>query len=273
MSTQLYNERQEDIVGNDEHVIRYSTDYERFRFDPKNRPVNPEHVDELVKSIQRVNYLHLFPIVVSREYVIRDGQHRMVAAKALGVPIYYIVSGQLAVGDVPLITATVEPWDSADYLHHYCNAGISDYLVIRDLHKRYSFLRPHQIVGLAHIGDASRITKSFKNGTYKANGVQFCIRVCEAVLDFKKYEHVTFYNHSYFVNAISNLMGNRHYNHERMMKKVELLSRRLVKCPDTDSYIALLNEIYNYKATKAQRVELQKLNSGSPDFDRRARNN
>jgi len=272
MSTQLYNKRQEESVDDSESQICRSTDYAKFTFDPRNRPIDPEHVSELMESIQRANFLHLFPMIVSRERVIQDGQHRFEAAKALGLPFYYVVSEKLTIADVPLITETVQNWSAVDYLHNYCGAGLPDYLVIRDLWKRYPFLRVYQILGLSHIGDAARIGVAFRRGTYKANGVQFCVRVCEAVLDFRRYENVTFYNHSYFVNAISNLMGNRKYSHERMMKKMEFLSRRLVKCPDTDSYIALLNDIYNYKATQVQRVELKKLNSNSPDLDRRGRN-
>ena len=53
-----------------------------------NRPINERYVTELKKEIERKNLLHVNPILVSDDYTVIDGQHRLAIAQDLGVPIY-----------------------------------------------------------------------------------------------------------------------------------------------------------------------------------------
>lgn len=268
MSVQVYKQSQDNSLVESEVEIRFTRNYELFKLDHRNRKIIPEHVDELIESIKVKNFLHLFPIIVDRAYTVLDGQHRLEAARALGTPIFYLVSNLISILDVPRTTAVVQKWSSSDYLNYHCAYNIPDYITIRELWKKYSFLRLSQVLQLAHSGDVKEIFPSFRMGTYKANSVPYCVMVAEAVQAFAKWDHIDFYAHSTFVGAIANLMSNKKYSHERLMAKMELQSRRLVKCPDTSSYIACLNEIYNYRCLAKQRVDLKKLGSGSDDFDR-----
>ena len=43
--------------------------------------------------------------------------------------------------------------------------------------------------------------------------------------------------------------GTPEYDHSQMMKKLSYLSEKLVKCVDVESYLRLLESIYNYKTT------------------------
>ena len=39
------------------------------------------------------------------------------------------------------------------------------------------------------------------------------------------------------------------YKHDQMMQKMEYLSERMVKCTDTESYLRMLERLYNFKTT------------------------
>jgi len=64
----------------------------RFRFSAENRPINERHLTRLVSAIKEKNLLQDFPILVSYDMVIIDGQHRLLAAQKLGLPIFYRIA-------------------------------------------------------------------------------------------------------------------------------------------------------------------------------------
>lgn len=71
--------------------IRSTTNYDKFKIHPYGRKISKKHVNRLVDSISRENHLDSSPILVNLNFEIICGQHRLMAAKKLGVPIYYVV--------------------------------------------------------------------------------------------------------------------------------------------------------------------------------------
>lgn len=263
MSHQLYQNGQEAVVATK------TTDYQMFNFDPRNRPVDPDRVCELYDAISEKNLLHDYPIVVDGNMTILDGQHRVKAAEGLGVPVYYIVSQDATIEDIANVSHTVKRWNGMDYLHHWCAQGRPDYLRLKTYLQQYPFITLNLAMKLCHYGDYSSLYRTFVRGGYRCNDYDFGVKVANALLDFKA-AGFKGYSHTSFVIAVANLMANVDYNHQIMVGKLDYLSTKLVKCPDTDSYFALLNEIYNYRA-RENRVELKRLSTASPKYrvDRR----
>ena len=69
-----------------------TTNYSMFKFKHGNRPVDQSHVKKLITSMTEVYVPQT--IYVNKRHEITDGQHRFTAAKALGLPITYIVTDQ-----------------------------------------------------------------------------------------------------------------------------------------------------------------------------------
>lgn len=239
--------------------LQSTTNYDQFRLDPRNREVNQQHVNQLAERVQANNLLHLFPIIVGSDGVIRDGQHRREVARQLGVALYYIVSDDMKIEDVPIVTKSVKQWTPADILSSYCAAGLPEYLALRGFMERYPFLTVSRAAKMCHIGGIQKdVRLAFENGTYTTNNIAFAEQVCEALLDFEKVG-VKFWNDDNFWRAITSLLLNPDYDHSVMMSKMERLSTRLVKCPDTKSYITVLGEIYNDRA-RSKRTEFRLFN-------------
>lgn len=262
MSNSVYHEGQDNIV-------RASVNYSMFKFDPRNRPIDPDKLEKLYASVVKVNLLREFPIVVTPDFHVTDGQHRLKVAEALGVPIYYIVSERATIEHITMTTDAVSKWRDKHYLHRWCVEGKADYLRLHDFLNRYSFLTISMGMNLCHYGDRRDMNEGFRHGHYKCNDLDYAVSVANALLDWSK--HVKFWKDTRFVYAISNLMGNARYDHARMMAKMEYLSTRMVKCADVESYIAMMNPIYNHRVRRENWTELRKLNSADADWrpDRR----
>src|SRR5437868_13330592 len=99
-------------------MMDQTTDYEKFVFRKDNRAkICKEHVDRLIKSIKITNLLQWRPIEVNSAMEVLDGQHRLLAAKALGVPIYYKVIDNATPESIILMNVH-KNWGMGDYLNY-----------------------------------------------------------------------------------------------------------------------------------------------------------
>jgi hypothetical protein len=72
--------------------IRKTANYDIFKMIKWNRSLNRPNVIKLIEENRKHFQLHKFPILVTKDFKIIDGQHRFNAAKELGSPVYYIVA-------------------------------------------------------------------------------------------------------------------------------------------------------------------------------------
>ena len=148
--------------------------YGQFNLLHCNRPIKPRRVEELKKSITQKNMLKLHPIIVAKDYSIIDGQHRLVAAEQLDIPIYYVFNEDAESGDIILCNKTRHNWSLQDYIHYHAQLGKQEYIFVEDLwilakdetpvfaplyHSLYVFCGPKR----------SGFLDTLKNGTMKLN--------------------------------------------------------------------------------------------------------
>lgn len=114
-------------------MARSTKRYSQFKFISGNRKVHQAHLKNLVQSISHHNLLRFNPIIVNRDMEVIDGQHRLMAAISLNVPVWYEVARTSGMDDVRLMNATVRKWLSEDYLNSYAEKGVDSYVNLRKL--------------------------------------------------------------------------------------------------------------------------------------------
>lgn len=77
----------------DSPVVKKSFNYDMFKKIEWNRSVDKGNFTKLLKENREKFQLHRFPILVTKDFKIVDGQHRFEVAKEIGSPIYYIQDG------------------------------------------------------------------------------------------------------------------------------------------------------------------------------------
>lgn len=263
-----YQMSQENGLPISENVILQTTNYNMFKFDPLNRVIRQDKLDRLYDAVTTKNLLHLFPIVVSREMVVIDGQHRLKVAESLNVPIYYIVSNQMRVEDAAFVNTNTNQWRKEDYLHHFCEMGLPEYLTLRQFWESHSWMTLSTAAGLCYTGDTSKegsnLARAFEKGEYAANNLEGAERICTMAMNFKSW--VSFWKDKPFLSALRNLDSNIDYDHARMMQKMQYQSSRLVRCATAEDYIKVMNTIYNFKVPDDKKVLLTKIGSSSKKY-------
>lgn len=257
-----------------EGLVLHIRNYKMFRLNPANRPVDSAKLEKLVAAIQKKNWLHAYPINVSKEMEVIDGQHRLKAAERLGLEVYFQIINEMTIEDAAEINQQVTKWTLAGWLHHFCALGKIEYLTLRGFVEEFPWLSVSQAARLCNQGGGGVTRKAgdltfnemFGQGHYAANNIHNARRVARMAVDFKKW--VTFWKDGAFMKALRNLSNNADYDHERMMGKMEYMSTRLVRCVTAEEYIALMNEIYNWKVTAAHRVRLTMIGYNDRRFRR-----
>lgn len=253
-------------------IIHSTTDYAKLRINPLNRPINQDHLEHLYDAIQKRNLLREFPILVDMAGVVLDGQHRLKAAEALGVPIYYIVSTDIQIEDIPETNSNTLGWTAHDHLYVWMRRGNTEYIKLNDFWQANKWMSLTTARALCHYGDAVGLTKAFARGEYKCKDIEFANTVASAALDFKPY--VDFWCSSVFIRAVAMLHEHAGYSHKIMMDRMQVASTKLFQCPDTVSYMRVFTEVYNFRTRQENKMTFAVLTSSDSrrNETRRAKN-
>jgi hypothetical protein len=142
-------------------VIQFTKNYDSFKTFESNREINKNHLRRLVASIEHKNLLYLFPIVVNIKREIIDGQHRLAAAKELGVDVYFLIDGSVSKADIAMVNNNRKGWSGKDYLLYYAKEGHKPYMELRSLLKYH----PLSLIQAARLMEKNCITSSGGGGT------------------------------------------------------------------------------------------------------------
>jgi hypothetical protein len=235
-STQVQNNKEVNKV--------YKTnDYSLFKKINGNRVVNKLHLNRLIESIKNKDLTHAVPIVVNKKYEIIDGQHRFDACSTLRKPIYYIVvDGSLK--EVQILNQNSKNWKSEDYILGYCDLKMSEYIWINNFMKENKFSAEMAAL-ICTKNNSGNVSAVIKSGNLKiSNRDQANIRANY----FHQYRKL--FDGAYtrrFVEAVIVADKIDGFSHDKMLQKLSYQSDKLRNCTTSRAYLAMLEEIYNYR--------------------------
>lgn len=121
-------------------TIKQTKDYSLFKLMPpgKNREkINLNHVEDLKESMKQYGFFISQPIVVDSSFLIKNGQHRFLAAKSLGIPVLYLVDDEekTTSESARLQHALVKKWRPLDVIHN--RKGNLHYSILLEYSERY----------------------------------------------------------------------------------------------------------------------------------------
>lgn len=228
---------------------KMTTNYAQFSFRDDNREaINQSHVKRLAQSIKGRNLLELRPISVNEKMEVIDGQHRLLAAKLLGVPIYYIKNIELNATDIIIMNVS-QPWGQMDYLNYYSKNGYAEYI------KLQTFMKKHGIsikiaLGVT-MGHKKESHLNFKQGLYKFNEEDFSshIDICwETIGYIKKINGYSSYTHSSrFWSALLILIRHTNFDANKWKENLKKMVERFTAKARQDDYLRMLMDVHNWR--------------------------
>lgn len=236
-------------------TVYETSNYDLFHLLPENRRVDKAHVRKLIAQISESNLLHIKPIDVTADLGVIDGQHRLAAARELGLPVYYKIGQQLSDADITTLNVAQKNWQGTDYLHSWAMKGRTDYVALRAFMQRHptlSFSNAKMMLGVTTKSNAEEFRKGqWKAGeAYKAEQVaQLIERLAVEVPTFKQPNHTGFVAALFY--CVVNVEG---FDAKEFMRKILLNPRSLVPCASHKQFLAMFEEIYNYRTVEVNRL-------------------
>jgi hypothetical protein len=238
-----------------------TSDLSLFVFDRTNRRRNPKALADLRKSIRRVGFLtHLFPVVVSAQpsgsLLVLDGQHRVMIAREMNLPVCYVVAEGLTIEDAPTINVPGVSWSLDDYVRSYAERGSDHYGAVLGLMQDYGVSAYVAASALGASADGP-----IKSGelTLSPEQVDDAAQLLGRCNDFEGImPHHRFHGFVKAMREVSRLSG---YDHSRMMSRAERYGIE----PRTSSghYVRELLRAYNTRTPNELRITHPRYGDGS----------
>lgn len=224
-------------------------DYSIFRNVTGNRQVTPAHVESLAAAIERRNLLEYFPVLVNENMEVIDGQHRLMAAAKLNVPIHYEKVKGLTLDDIMSINTASKNWSINDFIDAYVRLGNAHYAVLQDFIKRHG-LGASVAAGLlrGYSGMLKGGNVAIRAGTFKVLSEDYAEKVANRLGELQKYADFKTTTEPQFIQALMKVMSNEDFDYDRLLAKLSLSSTKLQKKASVNYYILALDEAYNYHA-------------------------
>lgn len=230
--------------------IYKTTEYNMFKNIEANRMISSTNYNKLVRSMSEKQLVT--PICVNENMEIIDGQHRYLAAKELGLPVYYYVQEGYREEEMKRANLVSSNWKKNDFLNMFINQNDPTYIKIKELMDEYGLVVSDMIKIISAVReDNYRETGlSFEEGTLVITDADFIdienfLECLSLFKDFKQY------NRSKFVSAYLELYFHASYNHVQMKDKYEKRKTQLVPQLTRDGYLTLLaNKIYSFGTSK-----------------------
>ena len=221
-----------------------TNNYSKFKMLEENRNINQRNYAKLVNSMKKEQLV--IPIIVNENYEIIDGQHRYLASKELGLPIYYFVISGYGMDQVIRANLASSNWTKKDFLMSYVQEGKEEYARVYEIINKYDIKVSTFLRVLSTITNVNQklLSKYFEDGTFKSTDLE---KVEEALITLEDFNFFKGYKTKSFVVAFLKLYTHPDYKHEKMLDKLKERKNRLTSRGTSGEYLSLLTkDIYSY---------------------------
>ncbi|OOG19157.1 hypothetical protein BWD42_04200 [Sphingobacterium sp. CZ-UAM] len=232
--------------------MKKTKDYDQFSTVASNREVDNKHVKHLIKAIRKKNLLHLNPILVDTNLNVIDGQHRLEAARAMEVDIYYMVDSSISKSDIADLNSNKKNWSVMDYINYYTVEKKPGFGVLSKFIANHPAIPVSAVISLLNpfgIRDSENLKKGYVDVSNEAKANEIA-----GLLKWLRNHYDGAYNGS-VIKVIREMYEHPDFKVELFEKKILDQPRSLVKCVGFKQYKEMFLEIYNYKLSK-NKVEL-----------------
>lgn len=214
------------------------------------RPINSIHVKNLIKSMEEFGYL-CRPLLVNEKLEVVDGNHRLEAAKFLGIAIYFVVVPGTGLKELHVMGLNQKNWSQQSFLESYANLGYVDYVKLRAFHKENPEFKLNDVILMctnpySHNPKEEPISRrNFKKGKWKLMELNRAEGYIKKLNIVKK--HYEGYRRSSFIGTMIDLLNHPDFDFELFIKKLKLQPTAMIDCSKKTQYRRVIEDIYNYK--------------------------
>jgi hypothetical protein len=217
-------------------------------FSKQNREVKTKTVLSLKESMTKFGFIPGRPVLITKEWVIVDGQHRFLAARDLGIEIEFEILEGNYLDKMIYLNSTQSNWTLEDYVNSYASQNIDCYRKLLKFKEKYDL----------NLSSAITIffSASVKSVNIKKGEILKINSNADQVADFILNCHTVAYNKdNKFVRAIVSV-----YDKLTKSQLSKLKSRLIIvpKLSNSSDFITAFENIINKGKRGDYKVDLSK---------------
>lgn len=219
-------------------------DYSQFKKLLGNRNVN--HEKDIMESIRKNGEVRI-PIIVNEKFEIIDGQNTFNARKQLSLPIYYIICEGYGIKECIAMNTTAKNWAIEDYVNCYAEYGMEDYILLRDLEKKYGSTLPKILIRSIAAGNiGSYSATNIKNGVFKIKDTKDNIQQTLDYLMLFEIPRAVKGNAKLLYSVLRYCFEAENVDNSRMLTTWNSYSHQIEGVTDIKSAAEAIERIYNF---------------------------
>lgn len=236
--------------------LKMTYQYNLFENDITNRVTTG--ISDLIKSMKSYGYLPAYPIhVVHRngKLVVKDGAHRLAAAKITKNPVFYVVLDDINIS-IPKINKPNRSWKLQDYVGSYVKQGLDEYIRLQEFSRRYKLpisAAAGVLMGYSPVGNSAR--NAIMDGTFRVCDIDTAANLMWIVTVVRSFFPQA--TGRYFLAALYRCFLVESFDYKRFCKKCKKHSHLFAQKATIDDYLSLIEQVYNEQARKNDRIPLK----------------
>jgi len=251
----MYETIQKSVEDNEEYNTPPCTkDYDMFVMNAYNRSLHWSKA--LERSMRIRGFLPRFAIAVKKradgKMEIQSGHNRFAMAKKLGLPVYYIVdNADVEITEIELDGTERQKWTAIDFVNAHANNGKEDFLLLLKIVEKYNI----PITTVIRIFCAATLV-DVKRGEAKIKNAALGYSTLDAVQSMFA-NGIAFAKTASFIMAIYNTLSVEEVDAEKLIRNATNNPRMMRKCPDIESYLEEIDNLYNYHTSSQYKIPLK----------------
>jgi len=233
--------------------IQSTKDYSMFKKMEGNRHLDKFHLKKLCSAIEKDNQLDVHPIIVNKELYVIDGQHRLEAAKALGLNIFYIQSD--TVTDLHVIDGNVnqKSFEVENYIDYFAIKEKNPIYIQLKSMLQSTGLKPKAFLTLILGVVSPNILEFLKTGKFQFPNKEDPKKILDFYFEFlayvkdKRLKPISMFTNHNFTRAFRWLHQTNGFETGILFKKLDLRWFDLKPQRAAEDWYTLLINIYNFK--------------------------
>jgi len=236
--------------------MKQTTNYNMFKIKKGNRIVNMTHVQKIKDSLIKHTFLPSCPIICDKNMNVIDGQHRLQAARELGIAVYYVIEEEPDQDLLIDLNITQRKWSTTDYITYYANEKSNEnYKRLLQMIKEI----PFDATTLLCLAFNLDVGGNFLNNKLKTGQLELTEKdvrqahiVYDNILSLRDALRCTLTGR--MARAVVSLQRHPKFSWSTMLHKAKQWSAKAYQCSTKQEWENMLIMLYNMSTTKAARI-------------------
>lgn len=231
--------------------IQTTRNYGQFRSLFGNRLLKPDHIKKLVKSMQEVNLMSFHPVLVTEDGYIIDGQHRIEAAKELGIDVHFITIPDASLQTVQLLNSNVKSWTMRDFCESYAKLGNENYVRLLAFSDRYNIpiTVSANLLANKNVVTGGGAASDIRDGTFHITNEENAKETMKRLSELQSFSDASCWRAREFIRSLV-YMYSKGMKHYLLLEQLQKTGKRLQRQASNRDYLFQFLDVYNHGLKK-----------------------